>query len=524
MLKVHKYCLITALAIMLIAATPAQANAGIPMLLLVWPAMWLLLLPIIVLEAAVATKILHIDFMQGVQIAGVANLVSTLVGIPITWFLLFIVQLKAASKKGDFGLDTLRGKILSVTLQSSWLIPYENANWMVPAAELFLCIPFFLMSVSTEFFCAVCFTQNKLPTQNLLAWAWMANGISYGIISLVCLAILVRTIYKKEDKQKLKGNERESLLSMLNQKSMLLADVALSGLAAVAFYIAEFGKQPPDYREYLDSLKPGDPVSVDVLKGLLESKNTTMMRKWLILIREHPVATDYYFSSPNTPLIDADSLAEDIRTTIRQTINPQVILELVRALKGRRDDETTHLLIELLTHSDGSIRYWSGDALVGNTSSKLAVLLPGLIRNGELRTTALTECAIANNINGLHDVYDVFMESDNAPQDWKLSASEYLSAFPRKQDVQTFTSILERKGDAHIRWNAAMGLGEMGDPSSIDLIIAAMNRESHDSHKRAYLKALAKIKGDRAKKTVTLYKNSKDSYTRKLVARLLKNW
>jgi HEAT repeat protein len=69
-----------------------------------------------------------------------------------------------------------------------------------------------------------------------------------------------------------------------------------------------------------------------------------------------------------------------------------------------------------------------------------------------------------------------------------------------------------------------MGLGEMGDPSSIDLIIAAMNRESHDSHKRAYLKALAKIKGDRAKKTVTLYKNSKDSYTRKLVARLLKNW
>ena len=99
MLKVHIYCLIAALAIMLIAATPAQANAGIPMLLLVWPAMWLLLLPIIVLEAAAATKILHVDFLQGVQIAGVANLVSTLVGIPITWLLLFIAQLKWQVKK-----------------------------------------------------------------------------------------------------------------------------------------------------------------------------------------------------------------------------------------------------------------------------------------------------------------------------------------------------------------------------------------------------------------------------------------
>ncbi|HEY9714170.1 MAG TPA: hypothetical protein V6C72_11925, partial [Chroococcales cyanobacterium] len=145
--------LATALAL---AGTPAHANVGLPMLAIVWPAMWLLLVPIILLEAAVGTRLLHVDFIRAAQIAGVANVISTVIGIPITWIALVAVEMNVGKGGGVYGLDTLWGRILSVTLQSPWLLPYMDSGWVVPAAELFLCLPFCVMSIGTEFIAALC--------------------------------------------------------------------------------------------------------------------------------------------------------------------------------------------------------------------------------------------------------------------------------------------------------------------------------------------------------------------------------
>jgi hypothetical protein len=119
--------------------------------------------------------------------ASAANLASTLVGIPATWLLLFVLEAWLA--RGAFGLDTPSQRVLAVTLQSPWLIPYENATWMVPAAAVVLCVHFFFMSVPVEYFCAKRFAR-EVSSSLLWRWSWIANGLTYGCIVIGLLVLL----------------------------------------------------------------------------------------------------------------------------------------------------------------------------------------------------------------------------------------------------------------------------------------------------------------------------------------------
>jgi hypothetical protein len=176
--------------------TPATADAGAPMLALVWPCAWVLLIPIILVEALVAVRVLRVTFPAGLKIAGIANLVSTFVGMPLTWVLLVLVQMSTGGG-GAFGTHTLPQKILAVTWQSPWLIANESELYFrAPAAAAFLCIPFFFMSVWVENFVARrSFAKEERP--NVLRWAWRANLLSYGLVILLPLTVLLVRIYDK---------------------------------------------------------------------------------------------------------------------------------------------------------------------------------------------------------------------------------------------------------------------------------------------------------------------------------------
>lgn len=70
----------------------ATANAGVPMLALVWPAQWIGLLPIVLVEAAVFQFAGNVPWRQSVWPIAKANLLSTLVGIPLAWVALLGLQ------------------------------------------------------------------------------------------------------------------------------------------------------------------------------------------------------------------------------------------------------------------------------------------------------------------------------------------------------------------------------------------------------------------------------------------------
>ncbi len=175
-------------------AAPARADAGIPMLMLVWPAAWLLLLLIIPLEAWFARRMLGLSWRRVLGVSALANLASTLVGIPVAWILLVILEMGtgltiAAADARGWRIPEAVQNALGIALMAPWLGP--NARpWMVPAAAAFLCVPFFLVSVLCESLVA----RRRLAdcdTREIRRWAWFANGFTYSIafVVLVVLAI-----------------------------------------------------------------------------------------------------------------------------------------------------------------------------------------------------------------------------------------------------------------------------------------------------------------------------------------------
>jgi WG containing repeat len=177
-----------ALCILFVSAGPARADSGLPMLLIVWPSAWLLLLAIIPIEAAVAIRVLKVGWKKSLVIVTIANLVSTIVGIPVTWFLMLLPEFVGAGRA--FGLHSIINRVLSVSLQSAWLVPYESdLSWMVPAAAAVLCVPFFFMSVVVESLCARRFVS-KESRSAVWRWSWIGNGITYGCIVIGLLGNL----------------------------------------------------------------------------------------------------------------------------------------------------------------------------------------------------------------------------------------------------------------------------------------------------------------------------------------------
>jgi len=168
----------------------AFANAGVPMIFLVMPAFALSLIPIIIIEAIYLCKKLDLPAKVAGKTVTVSNIVSTVVGVPLTWFILVLIQMVTGGG-GAYGLNTVFTKVLAVTWQAPWLIPYEsNLNWMIPVAGLVLLIPFFFASWWSEYF--VTKKMHKDINAALLKMCVRnANLTTYGLLSLWPIIMLI---------------------------------------------------------------------------------------------------------------------------------------------------------------------------------------------------------------------------------------------------------------------------------------------------------------------------------------------
>ncbi|MBI3353090.1 MAG: hypothetical protein HY036_10995 [Nitrospirae bacterium] len=131
--------------------TPAYADAGVPMIFITFPSMLIALIPIIIIESIVMSRYLSLATGRSLKAASIGNIVSTVIGIPLTWLLLVILQLLTGGGSA-YGLNGPFKKFLAITWQAPWLIPYESElYWMIPAATLILLVPFFFASWLIEY-------------------------------------------------------------------------------------------------------------------------------------------------------------------------------------------------------------------------------------------------------------------------------------------------------------------------------------------------------------------------------------
>jgi hypothetical protein len=185
---------------------PLLADAGLPMIILTWPAMVVLLIPVIVIEGLLCKRWLGLKTWQAIKTNGVSNLASTIIGIPVAWAVMLAIEFGAIGIVGESkALQNWHSPIASVIFflfGSAWLNPdLGEGVWVIPAATLILLIPFFFASYWIEYFVVRKMVGTPDREASNLAYARVrtavrnANLITYGIIFLatsVWLALSLR--------------------------------------------------------------------------------------------------------------------------------------------------------------------------------------------------------------------------------------------------------------------------------------------------------------------------------------------
>jgi hypothetical protein len=157
------------------------------MIAVYWPPAWLAFIPVVLIEGFAGFRILRVNFGRVIVASTVANLFSTLLGIPLTWFALALIELLAFGSARGF--ETPLQKLYAVTVQSPWLMPYgEQSPWIVPVAAAVLSIPMYVMSVLSEYIITRFFFRSVLR-KRILRWQLVGNASSY--VFLIGLFVVI---------------------------------------------------------------------------------------------------------------------------------------------------------------------------------------------------------------------------------------------------------------------------------------------------------------------------------------------
>ena len=180
---------------------PARADIGLPMIFLTLPSLAIALVPIVCVEGVILAKHLVLRFRSVLWPSTLANLVSTIIGVPITWGILLVLELLTGGGTGAH-LPWSVQRILYVTFWAPWLPPAESdLYWMVPVATLSLMVPFCVASwlLESEVLWRTLLRSDAVVAQGLhprvrKAALW-ANLASYsGLAAIVIGALIIGVI------------------------------------------------------------------------------------------------------------------------------------------------------------------------------------------------------------------------------------------------------------------------------------------------------------------------------------------
>jgi hypothetical protein len=143
-------------SLLLLWPSTASADSIIHPIVVIWPVAWLALVPVVLVEAAVARRIFGWSYARAFRMTTVANLFSTLIGVPV-----------------------------GTCLNPLPLLGYAQGWRFLPAIVL----PLYGVSVLSEAIVADKFMEQGVSRRPLWRWALVANAVSYLLI-LAALAVL----------------------------------------------------------------------------------------------------------------------------------------------------------------------------------------------------------------------------------------------------------------------------------------------------------------------------------------------
>ena len=168
----------------------AHANIGVPMIAVVMPAFAAALIPVILVEAYVFRRA-EFPWRWALTWNAIANCVTTLIGVPVTWFVLLGLNLVTVGSSCGESIKSTFDQILWTVIRSPWLCPMGgDPAWPVSLAFLVLLIPFFVMSWLIESM-IIRIANRSLDKALINRTCLRANITSYAGLTLYAVVILL---------------------------------------------------------------------------------------------------------------------------------------------------------------------------------------------------------------------------------------------------------------------------------------------------------------------------------------------
>jgi hypothetical protein len=186
------------------------ADVGIPMIFVTFPAMVVALVPVIGMEALLIRRRLGYKPWPVFRATAVANLVSTIVGVPLTWLALVACETFIGPAVSRIpGIQNWHGpvaRVIGIMFTAAWLPPWGITSSSIPLAMLVLLVPFFFVSVWSERLvmkhmlpvtAEEVMPEGQVSEQKLRRAVRDANLLSYGFLfALTCMVLLWRLLHK----------------------------------------------------------------------------------------------------------------------------------------------------------------------------------------------------------------------------------------------------------------------------------------------------------------------------------------
>ena len=167
------------------------ADAGVPMIFVQWPLMFMALLPVIAVEGWILHRRLALPLGRAIKGSTYANLVSTIVGVPIAWAVMLGVEFVLMSgimpfaERYQWNLSSPLWGVLSI-FASAWVSPPVQSYSGIALAAAVLLVPSYFLSVWIER--RICQRVFKSLERGTVARTVRAANLwSYGLLFLLAL-------------------------------------------------------------------------------------------------------------------------------------------------------------------------------------------------------------------------------------------------------------------------------------------------------------------------------------------------
>ncbi len=138
---------------------------------------------------------LKIPFGRSVKVTTISNLISTIIGIPLAWLAMFLIEMAGGFLLSQFPsigpfYDNTFGAAIMTILGATWIAPDEkHIYWIVPLVFIVLMIPFFFATWWIEYESVKSYMKDidqneiKITTRN-------QNLLSYGFLEVLLLLVI----------------------------------------------------------------------------------------------------------------------------------------------------------------------------------------------------------------------------------------------------------------------------------------------------------------------------------------------